>query len=112
MVVALWLVPLMRVGRGRVHGRLSALLRAGMTGRVVGGAGEQGREADRNDRTNLSGPPRQLGEAAKPSVPRGIPGMAGPDWVAGVGIVVRPALAPDGRRARGIRRRAGRSGVA
>jgi len=113
VVLWLWLVLLMRVvRRGSMDGRLCALLCADMTGRTVGGTGEQRREADRDDRADLSSPPGQLGEAAKPRVPRGIPGMTGPDRVAGVGIRVCPALAPEGRRACRIGRLAGRSGVA
>jgi len=110
MVVVLWLVPLMPVvGRGGVDGWLGALLCPGMTGGAVRCAGEQRRETDRYDRTDLSGPPGQLGEAAKPHVPRGIRGMAGPQWVtrAGAGIVVCPSLPPEWRRVRGIGRLAG-----
>ena len=113
MVVVLWLVLLMRVvRRSSMDGRLCALMCARVSGRAVGGTGEQGREADRDDRADLSSPPGQLGEAAKPRVPRVIPGMTGPYRVAGVGIRVCPALAPDGRRACRIGRRAGRNGVA
>jgi len=105
MVVALWLVLLMRVvDRGSVDGRLAAVLGAGLSGRAVGGTGEQRHEADRDDRTDLSGPPAQLGETAKPRVPRGVPGMAGPGRVTGVGIEVGPALAPGGRHPCGMGR--------
>src|SRR5262252_2673452 len=105
MVVALWLVLLMRVvDRGSVDGRLGAVLCAGLIGRAVGGTGEQRHEADRDDRTDLSGPPAQLGETAKPRVPRGVPGMAGPGRVTGVGIEVGPALAPGGRHPCGMGR--------
>jgi hypothetical protein len=113
MVVVLWLVLLMRVvRRGSMDGRPCAVLCAGVTGRAVGAAGEQRHEADRDDRTDLSGPPAQLGKPTKSSVPRGVSGMAGPDRIAGVGIEVCPALAPEGRRGRGIGRLAGQSGVA
>jgi len=105
MVVALWLVLFMCVvDRGRVDGRLGAVLCAGLIGRAVGGTGEQRHEAHRDDRTDLSGPPAQLGEAAKPRVPRGVPGMAGPGRVTGVGIEVGPALAPGGRHPCGMGR--------
>ena len=105
MVVALWLVLFMCVvDRGRVDGRLGAVLCAGLIGRAVGGTGEQRHEADRDDRTDLSGPPAQLGQTAEPRVPRGVPGMTGPGRVTGVGIEVCPALAPGGRHACGIRR--------
>jgi hypothetical protein len=61
MVVVLWLVLLMRVvRRGSVDGRLCAVLCGGIIGRAVGGAGEQRHEADRDDCTDLSGPPAQL----------------------------------------------------
>jgi hypothetical protein len=92
------------VGRGGVDGRLCGDL----TGRVVGGAGEQRHEADRDDRADFGGPPGQLGKAAKSLVPRVVRGMAGPDRVAGVGTVVRPALAPGRHRPRGIWRWMGR----
>ena len=105
MVLALWLVLLVRVvDRGGVDGRLGAVLSAGLMGRAVGGTGEQRHEADRDDRTDLSGPPAQLGQTAEPRVPRGVPGMTGPGRVTGVGIEVCPALAPGGRHACGIRR--------
>jgi hypothetical protein len=113
VVVVLWPVPLMRVrGRGGVDGRLGALLCFRMAGRAVRGTGEQRRESDRDDRTDLSGPPRQLGEAVKPCVPRCICGMAGPQWVTGVGIVACPTLAPEWHRLRGIWKLAGKGGVA
>jgi hypothetical protein len=113
MMVVLWLVLLTRVvRRSSMDGRLCALMCARMTGRAVAGTGEQRREADRDDRADLSSPPGQLGEAAKPRVPRVIPGMTGPDRVAGVGIRVCPALAPGGRRACRVGRRAGKRRVA
>jgi len=80
------------------------VLSAGLMSRAVGGTGEQRHEADRDDRTDLSGPPAQLGQTAEPRVPRGVPGMTGPGRVTGVGIEVCPALAPGGRHACGIRR--------
>ena len=97
VVVVLWLMRV--VGRSSVDGWLSARLCTRVSGCAVRGPGEQGHEADRNDRADLGGPPGQPGEAAKPCVPRGIPGMAGPDRVAGVRIEVCPALAPEWRRA-------------
>jgi len=110
-MVVLWLVPLMRVvGRGSVDGWLGALLCRRVTGRAVRRAGEQRRETDRDYGADLSGPPGQLGEAAKPRVPRGRRGMAGPHWVTGAGIVVCPALAPEWHRLRGVRRLAGKNG--
>jgi hypothetical protein len=105
MVVVTVLMRLVRmVDRGGVDGRFCGRL----TGRAVGGAGEQRHEADRDDRADLSGPPGQLGETAKSLVPRVVRGMAGPGRVTGVGIVVRPDLAPGRRRPRGIRRWMGR----
>ena len=120
MVVVLWLV-LFRcgvgrarcgVGRGSVAGRLDAVLRADMLGRAVGGAGEQGHEADRHDRADLSGPPGQLGEAAKARVPRGRCRMPGPARVTGVGVVVCPALAPEWLRVPGVGGLTGNGGLA
>jgi hypothetical protein len=102
MVMFMWLGSV--VGRGGVDGRLCGHL----SGRAVGGAGEQGHEADRDDRADFSSPPGQLGEAAKSLVPRVACGMAGPDRVTGVRIVVRPALAPGRYRPCGIWRWVGR----
>ena len=106
VVVLARLVDMM--GRGGVDGRFCGRLTGRAVGGGVGGAGEHRHEADRDDRADLSGPPGQLGEAAKSLVPRVVRGMAGPDRVTGVGIVVRPDLAPGRRRPRGIWRRMGR----